>query len=106
MVNHRSPKPELQVRFLPLLPEFHRRDNAPPVLNRRLQFVMANVFSAFAKIPVFFREVKGEMVKVAWPSRQDLISATWIVIIMTTILTAYIGALDFVLSKAVAIILK
>ncbi|MDD5019466.1 MAG: preprotein translocase subunit SecE [Candidatus Omnitrophica bacterium] len=68
--------------------------------------MMVNVFGFFAKIPVFFREVKAEMLKVAWPSRQDLIGATWIVLIVTTILTAYIGALDFVLSKTVSIILQ
>jgi preprotein translocase subunit SecE len=67
---------------------------------------MANAFTVFSNIPVFFREVKAEMVKVAWPSRQDLIGATWIVLIVTAILTAYIGVLDFVLSKSVSIILQ
>ena len=64
---------------------------------------MANVI---ARIPVFFREVKIELTKVSWPTRNELVGATWIVIIVTTILTTYIGILDFLLSKAVSVVLK
>ncbi|MFH0941082.1 MAG: preprotein translocase subunit SecE [Candidatus Omnitrophota bacterium] len=64
---------------------------------------MANIL---AKVPVFFGEVKAELIKVAWPSRKDLLGATWIVIIVTAILTLYIGALDFILTKAVSLVLK
>jgi len=46
------------------------------------------------------------MTKVTWPGRRDLIGATWIVLAVTAILTAYIGALDFVLSKIVTIVLQ
>lgn len=64
---------------------------------------MANIL---AKIPIFFGEVKIELTKVSWPSRKELLGASWIVIITTGILTAYIGILDFVLSKAVTMVLK
>ena len=64
---------------------------------------MANVL---AKVPVFFGEVKAELIKVAWPSRKELLGATWIVIIVTALLTLYIGALDFILTKAVSLVLK
>ncbi len=64
---------------------------------------MANVL---AKVPVFFSEVKAELIKVAWPSRKELLGATWIVIIVTALLTLYIGALDFLLTKAVSLVLK
>ena len=64
---------------------------------------MANVL---AKVPVFFGEVKAELIKVAWPSRKELLGATWIVIIVTSLLTLYIGALDFILTKAVSLVLK
>ena len=64
---------------------------------------MANFF---AKIPVFFQEVRGELKKVSWPSRKDLLGATWVVFIATAILTAYIGVLDFLLSKGVSLVLK
>jgi preprotein translocase subunit SecE len=54
----------------------------------------------------FFSEVKTELTKVSWPNRKELIGASWIVIVVTAILTAYIGILDFVLSKAVATVLQ
>lgn len=58
------------------------------------------------KIPLFFREVKIEMTKVSWPTRKELVGASWIVLIATAILTTYIGALDFILSKAVTKIIQ
>jgi preprotein translocase SecE subunit len=64
---------------------------------------MVNIF---AKVPVFFREVRVELTKVSWTSRKELIGATGIVLFATAILTAYIGVLDFVLSKAVSLVLK
>jgi preprotein translocase subunit SecE len=64
---------------------------------------MANFIGS---VPVFFGEVKAELTKVAWPSRKELVGATWIVIIVTSILTAYIGVLDFLLTKAVSAVVK
>jgi preprotein translocase subunit SecE len=64
---------------------------------------MSNFFSS---IPVFVGEVKAELTKVAWPTRKELVGATWIVIIVTAILTAYIGTLDFFLTKAVSMVMK
>ena len=58
------------------------------------------------KIPVFVGEVRAELVKVAWPTRKELIGATTIMVLVTAILTAYISILDFVLSKAVSVVLK
>lgn len=58
------------------------------------------------KIPLFFREVKIEMAKVSWPTRKELVGASWIVLIATAILTTYIGVLDFMLSKAVTKIIQ
>ncbi len=60
---------------------------------------MANFLT---RIPLFFREVKIEMTKVSWPTRKELVGASWIVLIATAILTTYIGILDVVLSNAVA----
>jgi preprotein translocase subunit SecE len=59
-----------------------------------------------ARVPVFFQEVRTELTKVSWPSRKELMGATWIVILTTTILTLYIGVLDYLLSKGVMMVLK
>jgi len=60
----------------------------------------------FAKVGNFLTEVKVELGKVAWPTRQELISSTWIVIVMTALLAIYIGILDLVLSKLLGLLLR
>lgn len=67
---------------------------------------MADILSAIRRVPTFFAEVKAELVKVSWPSRKDLLGATWIMVAVTAILTAYISILDFVLSKGVEMVLR
>lgn len=57
------------------------------------------------KIQKFISEVSAELKKVAWSTRKDLLDATWIVIISTFILGAFIGGTDFVLSKIVGFII-
>jgi len=64
---------------------------------------MANFFT---RVPVFVSEVKVELSKVSWPTRKELLGATQIVILTTAILTAYIGVLDFLLSKFVTMVVK
>lgn len=52
----------------------------------------------FNKIINFTKEVKQELTKVSWSSREELIGATTVVITITAILTVFIGAIDLVLS--------
>jgi len=58
------------------------------------------------KIPQFFREVKEELKKVNWSSREELIAAAWIVVAASVILTVYIFAVDLGLSNLIRQILK
>jgi preprotein translocase subunit SecE len=67
---------------------------------------MADILTVMRRVPVFFAEVKAELAKVSWPSKKDLLGATWIMVVVTAILTAYIGFLDFVLSKGVEMVLR
>ncbi len=50
---------------------------------------------------VFVREVRGELRKVAWPTRAETINYSIIVFITLVILTALIFGVDFVMGKAV-----
>ena len=43
----------------------------------------------------FTREVRGELRKVAWPSRGEVVNYSIIVLIAVIILTAYVAALDY-----------
>jgi preprotein translocase subunit SecE len=43
----------------------------------------------------FVREVRGELRKVAWPTRSEVINYSIIVLVAVVLLTAYVAALDY-----------
>ena len=49
----------------------------------------------------FLREVRGELRKVAWPTRPEVINYSIIVLLTVVVLTTYIATLDFVFGEAV-----
>ena len=57
------------------------------------------------KVAGFLNEVKQELDKVAWPTRDELLGSTVVVIITTLILAAFIGVVDFLLSIVLRILL-
>jgi preprotein translocase subunit SecE len=54
----------------------------------------------------FVREVLAEFRKVAWPSRQELINSTVVVIAVTVVVALFLGAVDVVLARVVERILR
>ena len=54
----------------------------------------------------FVREVVAEFRKVAWPSRQELINSTVVVIAVTVVVSLFLGAVDVVLARIVERILR
>jgi preprotein translocase subunit SecE len=52
----------------------------------------------FEKIARFFDEIKGEMKKVTWPTRDELKESTKLVIIATFVVTIFVGVVDQVLT--------
>ena len=57
------------------------------------------------KIVSFFKDVKVEMGKVSWSTKDELIGSTVVVLVSLAILSLFIGACDLVLSKIVNIIM-
>ena len=57
------------------------------------------------KFTLFFKDIKLEMAKVSWPTKNELMGSTVIVLVSLAILSAFIGACDLVLSKIVNIIM-
>ena len=53
------------------------------------------------KIKNFFREVKIEAAKVNYPSREELIGSTWVVIVTVLVISVFLGTIDFSLGKLV-----
>ncbi len=54
----------------------------------------------------FFREVKVEMKKVVYPSKDELLGSTWVVIITSIVISVFLGIVDLGLSKLVKIALR
>jgi len=50
------------------------------------------------KIKDFFKETKLEMYKVTWPSKQDLISSTIVVVVISIFFAVYLGIVDGLLT--------
>ncbi|MBI4496551.1 MAG: preprotein translocase subunit SecE [Chloroflexi bacterium] len=54
----------------------------------------------------FFREVAGELRKVTWPSREDVVRLTVLVSAMAVAVGGILGALDYIFTEAVRILLS
>jgi len=54
----------------------------------------------------FLKEVKVELGKVAWSTRQELIDSTIVVIVITVAMSLFIGLIDILLSKILSILFK
>jgi len=59
----------------------------------------------FDKIKKFFKEVKLELAKVTWTTREELIYSTIVVIVVSIILSIFIGVVDLGLSNLASIVL-
>lgn len=58
------------------------------------------------KIKEFLKEVKIEFKKVVFPSREELVGSTWLVIFTVLIIAVFLGIVDLWLSKLVTLVIK
>jgi len=49
----------------------------------------------------FIREVRGELKKVAWPTKAEVVTSTIVVLMAVIVMTALIFGLDYVFAKGV-----
>ncbi|MDZ4227623.1 MAG: preprotein translocase subunit SecE [Candidatus Levybacteria bacterium] len=54
----------------------------------------------------FFREVRDELKKVVWPTKQEVIRLTLVVIIISLIVGIFLGGMDFIFVKIIGIIVR
>ncbi|MBI2018903.1 preprotein translocase subunit SecE [Candidatus Daviesbacteria bacterium] len=54
----------------------------------------------------FIKEVYEELVKVAWPTREQTIRYTVLVIIVTLVVGVFLGGFDYILTAITAFILE
>lgn len=58
------------------------------------------------KIRKFLIDVRAEMEKVTWPGRQEVQAATIVIIALLVLLAAFIGTVDFVVSRALGLFFR
>jgi preprotein translocase subunit SecE len=76
---------------------------AAPAVSRESLIGRMNIFK---KSVNFLKEVKIELGKVSWSTREELIGSTFVVIVITGILAAFIGVIDLFLSKALSMLFR
>ncbi len=54
----------------------------------------------------FLKEVKIELTKVSWSTKEELLGATMVVIVITSIMGLFIGIIDLFLSKVLSLVFK
>ncbi len=57
------------------------------------------------KPSVFYSEVKEELKKVSWPSREQTVGTTLVVVAVVFVITLYLGLIDTGLSRLTTLIL-
>lgn len=51
------------------------------------------------KITQFLREVKQELRKVTWPTKEDTLRYSLMVVVASLIVAAYLGGLDYIVAN-------
>jgi preprotein translocase subunit SecE len=54
---------------------------------------------------VFLKEVRDELQKVVWPTRDEIIRLTGVVILVSVGVGIFLGATDFILTKLIGILI-
>ena len=62
--------------------------------------------SAVTRMRQFLAEVRAEMSKVSWPTRQQLLESTRLVLVMTALLAMFLSIWDLLASQLIQWILR
>jgi preprotein translocase subunit SecE len=54
----------------------------------------------------FLRETRDELKKVVWPTKQEIIRLTAVVIAVSLLVGLFLGGLDFIFTKSIQTIVK
>ncbi len=60
----------------------------------------------FKRISNFFRELKGELKKIAWPTKGKVFSATLVVIIAIVIMALFVVFVDLIVRSLLKMLIK
>jgi preprotein translocase subunit SecE len=62
--------------------------------------------SAMEQVREYLKDVRGELTKVSWPTREELRDSTVVVIVTVLLVAAFIGLVDQGLNRVVALVFK
>jgi len=55
----------------------------------------------FKKIDLFFKEIRQVIKEVTWPQKESLIQLTVVVILVSIVVSAFLGTSDFLFTKLI-----
>ncbi|MCX7774797.1 MAG: preprotein translocase subunit SecE [Spirochaetaceae bacterium] len=58
------------------------------------------------KLIQFFKDSYAELAKVVWPSKEDVIASTKVVIVSTVVVALVLGLLDFLLVLGIEVVFR
>lgn len=58
----------------------------------------------WSRLTLFLRQMVAELRKVIWPTRRELITYTWVVIVFVAVVTAIVGVMDLLFTKLVLLV--
>ncbi|MGH3342923.1 MAG: preprotein translocase subunit SecE [Carbonactinosporaceae bacterium] len=56
------------------------------------------------RVALFYRQVVAELRKVIWPTRNELVTYTSVVVVFVTIMIAIVFSLDYLFGKSILVI--
>ena len=60
----------------------------------------------FGRVKIFLTQVNGELKKVTWSTKDELINSAAVVIVSTVLLAMFIGLADYVISTVVDALIR
>ena len=72
----------------------------------RKNLVLSGKIKMAASPVIFLKGVKGGLKKVVWPTREEVIRLTFVVIAVSLIVGLFLGGADFILTKLTQVFLN
>ncbi|MCK4256718.1 preprotein translocase subunit SecE [candidate division WOR-3 bacterium] len=76
------------------------------MFNKLYLYQYLNSGGLMQKIKKFFIEVKTELFKVSWPSRDEILGSTIIVLTVSVILAVFVGLIDLMFANVIKGIIR
>ena len=60
----------------------------------------------FERITNYFKSVRGEIARVSWPTRNEIITLTALILLLVVVVTLYIWGVDGILGTLVTLLVR